>query len=145
MLFKLSNLNSNLALTLGYLNPALNNSAQVSTTQGENWYVFQFKIPASQILSSKFPQQIWQKANLSHLHQLVSLLRCFEIMATVKWRLEIFTLLYWTNFRVAYTRLLALVSDKRLQHSGWEPSPFNRVGQVSSLIPWRNLDARQTF
>ena len=30
MLFKLSNLNSNLALTLGYLNPALNNSAQVN-------------------------------------------------------------------------------------------------------------------
>ena len=29
MLFKLSNLNSNLALTLGYLNPALNNSAQL--------------------------------------------------------------------------------------------------------------------
>ena len=29
MLFKLSNLNSNLALTLGYLNPALNNSALV--------------------------------------------------------------------------------------------------------------------
>ena len=28
MLFKLSNLNSNLTLTLGYLNPALNNSAQ---------------------------------------------------------------------------------------------------------------------
>ena len=28
MLFKLSNLNSNLALTLGYLNPAGNNSAQ---------------------------------------------------------------------------------------------------------------------
>ena len=27
MLFKLSNLNSNLALTLGYLNPALDNSA----------------------------------------------------------------------------------------------------------------------
>ena len=27
MFFKLSNLNSNLALTLGYLNPALNNSA----------------------------------------------------------------------------------------------------------------------
>ena len=27
MLFKLSNLNSNLALTLAYLNPALNNSA----------------------------------------------------------------------------------------------------------------------
>ena len=30
MLFKLSNLNSNLALTLGYLNPALNNSAQAA-------------------------------------------------------------------------------------------------------------------
>ena len=30
MLFKLSNLNSNLALTVGYLNPALNNSAQVN-------------------------------------------------------------------------------------------------------------------
>ena len=30
MLFKLSNLNSNLALTPGYLNPALNNSALVS-------------------------------------------------------------------------------------------------------------------
>ena len=33
MLFKLSNLNSNLALTLGYLNPALNNSAQVFSSQ----------------------------------------------------------------------------------------------------------------
>ena len=31
MLFKFSNLNSNLALTLGYLNPALNNSALAST------------------------------------------------------------------------------------------------------------------
>ena len=30
MLFNLSNLNSNLTLTLGYLNPALNNSAQVA-------------------------------------------------------------------------------------------------------------------
>ena len=29
LLFKLSNLNSNFALTLGYLNPALNNPAQV--------------------------------------------------------------------------------------------------------------------
>ena len=29
MLFKLSKLNSNLALTLDYLNPALNNSAQL--------------------------------------------------------------------------------------------------------------------
>ena len=31
MLFKLSNLNSNLALALGYLNPALTNPAQVLT------------------------------------------------------------------------------------------------------------------
>ena len=29
MLFKLSNLNANLALTLGYLNPALHNLAQL--------------------------------------------------------------------------------------------------------------------
>ena len=31
MLFKLSNLNSNFVLTLGYLNPALNNSALVAS------------------------------------------------------------------------------------------------------------------
>ena len=31
MLFKLSNLNSNFALILGYLNPALNNSALESS------------------------------------------------------------------------------------------------------------------
>ena len=31
MLFKPSNLNSNLALTLGYLNPGLNNSGQGET------------------------------------------------------------------------------------------------------------------
>ena len=30
MLFKLSNLNSKLALTLGYLNPALNNCALIN-------------------------------------------------------------------------------------------------------------------
>ena len=34
MVFKLSNLNSNLALTVGHLNPALNNSAQGSYNQG---------------------------------------------------------------------------------------------------------------
>ena len=37
MLFKLSNLNSNLAPTLGYINPALNNLAQ-----GEKGFFFQF-------------------------------------------------------------------------------------------------------
>ena len=39
MLFKLLNLNSNLALTPGYLNPALNNSSQMSegkTTKSES-------------------------------------------------------------------------------------------------------------
>ena len=34
MLFKLSNLNSNLALTLGYLNPALNNSVREAEEGG---------------------------------------------------------------------------------------------------------------
>ena len=33
MLFKLSNLNANLAITLGYPNPALNNSAQKITVE----------------------------------------------------------------------------------------------------------------
>ena len=33
MLLKLSNLNANLALTLGYLNPFLNNSAVVTIVQ----------------------------------------------------------------------------------------------------------------
>ena len=37
MLFKLSNLNSNLALTPGYLNPALNNSAQRHTHKKTSW------------------------------------------------------------------------------------------------------------
>ena len=39
MLFKLSNLNSNLALTLGYLNPALNNSAQMFIIKLRNWII----------------------------------------------------------------------------------------------------------
>ena len=34
MLIKLSNLNSNLALTLGYLNPALNNSSPLACVAG---------------------------------------------------------------------------------------------------------------
>ena len=33
MLFKLSNVNANLAITLGYLNAALNNSAQDITVE----------------------------------------------------------------------------------------------------------------
>ena len=49
MLFKLSNLNSNLALTLGYLNPALNYSAQVIRkpnsifTQNHSWFKHKLK------------------------------------------------------------------------------------------------------
>jgi len=38
MLFKLSNLNSNLALTLGYLNPALNNSALIKKVPKSLFY-----------------------------------------------------------------------------------------------------------
>ena len=41
MLFKLSNLNSNLALTLGYLNTALNNSDQV--IEAKNNFIAFFK------------------------------------------------------------------------------------------------------
>jgi len=36
MLFKLSNLNANLAITLGYLNPALNNTALDSESYSYN-------------------------------------------------------------------------------------------------------------
>ena len=36
LIFKLSNLNQNLALTLGYLNPALNNSALHVSTEATN-------------------------------------------------------------------------------------------------------------
>ena len=41
MLFKLSNLNSNLALTLGYLNPALSNSA-LHFTRIIGWGMFSY-------------------------------------------------------------------------------------------------------
>ena len=37
MLFKFSNLNSNLAQTLGYLKPALNNSALTCRSKNETW------------------------------------------------------------------------------------------------------------
>ena len=39
MLFKLSKLNSNRALTLGYLNPALNNSALVFYKKKTMWFI----------------------------------------------------------------------------------------------------------
>ena len=51
MLFKLLNLNANLALTLGYLNPALNNLAQLLFTNkvGKNsrYFVGVFNTPAN--------------------------------------------------------------------------------------------------
>ena len=52
MLFKLSNLNANLALTLGYLNPALNNLAQlflqiIKVGKNSRYFVGIFKIPAN--------------------------------------------------------------------------------------------------
>ena len=40
MLFKLSNLNSNLALTMGYLNPALNNLAHDLQETGRWSFLF---------------------------------------------------------------------------------------------------------
>ena len=43
MLFKLTNLNSNLALTLGYLNPALNNSALKLGNERKLIYIFDLK------------------------------------------------------------------------------------------------------
>ena len=44
MLFKLSNLNSNLSLTLGYLNPALNNSALVLIIMPYEWITDEYKL-----------------------------------------------------------------------------------------------------
>ena len=47
MPLRMSNLNSNLALTLGYLNPALNNSAQASSVKLFNslqWLPFYEKV-----------------------------------------------------------------------------------------------------
>ena len=46
MLFKLSNLNSNLALTLGYLNPALNNWALVLSPYSSYNPLPAFKFPS---------------------------------------------------------------------------------------------------
>jgi len=58
MLFKLSNLNSNLALTLGYLNPALNNSALFDHIQPtyDNNPEFNYYLRILTILMRKAPQ-----------------------------------------------------------------------------------------
>ena len=79
MLFKLSNLNSNLALTLDYLNPALNNSVlgpvvrtPVSANPGLNFnpgfFFFLSKAPSRIIFSILFRvsnNQIVGKENLT--------------------------------------------------------------------------------
>ena len=44
MLFKLSKLNSNLALTLGYVNPALNSAAQSLYHKNDQLYRFVLSI-----------------------------------------------------------------------------------------------------
>ena len=82
MLFKLSNLNSNLALTLGYLNPALNNSAQMSKKENiqcniiDKWKKKLMCINCSltfcsHIWLSKIPQHVsfHQNLMLAHSHQ----------------------------------------------------------------------------
>ena len=47
MLFNLSNLNLNLALTLGYLNPALNNSALVRPQTLKHFLMCTLKFPSA--------------------------------------------------------------------------------------------------
>ena len=49
MIYKLSYLNSNLALTLGYLNPALNNLALALTSSGrEGWEKLKHRMACKQ-------------------------------------------------------------------------------------------------
>ena len=54
MLFKLSNMNSNLVLTLVYLNPALNNSAQVKQHLDHGKKSFPCAILAIESVQKKF-------------------------------------------------------------------------------------------
>ena len=67
MLFKLSNLNSNLTLTLGYLNPALNNSARENNESLQFWglklvsFLMSLPLVFSRIVSSSF----WIVSSLS--------------------------------------------------------------------------------
>ena len=66
MLFKLSNLNSNLALTLGYLNPALNNSALsnlvkpfvTSSAVDVTWHIYKVIRAKQRFLSNGLTQGI---------------------------------------------------------------------------------------
>ena len=61
MPFKVSNLNSNLALTLGYLNPALNNSAQskifaafvLNSSAKQRLRIWKMNLKGSRIITTK--------------------------------------------------------------------------------------------
>ena len=71
MLFKLSNLNSNLALTLGYLNPVLNNLAQSKPPGRKSSTVYFFghlnlsKPQAEMSLQSNIALKLLQEIKLS--------------------------------------------------------------------------------
>ena len=52
MFFKLSNLNSNLAVTLGYRNPALNNSARINHYPADSVIDFRNTYPLDSDLSA---------------------------------------------------------------------------------------------
>ena len=67
MLFKLSNLNSNLALTLDYLNPALNNSAQMFSK--ETVFPIHMKTTLIYLMEYSFKQSsIEKKGTPSRVH-----------------------------------------------------------------------------
>ena len=57
MLFKLSNMNSNLALTLGYLNPALNNSALIINITSPNTHKLRLFPQASEFNESEWESE----------------------------------------------------------------------------------------
>ena len=84
MLFKLSNLNSNLALTLGYLNPALDNSVMIDTLL-KITVTGQWNQPRDNGVVSEFPYKSgtsWEKCPgslLTYQNILFSLLRCTKL------------------------------------------------------------------
>ena len=72
MPFKLSNLNSNLALTLGYLNPALSNSALETLDFGPYLAVSSLEYEISQIIA---------ELSLPFLNFLTIKLQIFSVVA----------------------------------------------------------------
>ena len=63
MIFKLSYLNSNLALTLGYLNPALNNSALLGGLSWNMQFIRYFLKSASAYAAKKVGTPSWANPN----------------------------------------------------------------------------------